>query len=196
MADNGSRASRGLAISGAFIGQVGIFAGIGALLVGTASGPVGMSVSARSVPAIMAPPGVAVPAIALPISFKYTFSMHGSASAGTVSGVYPDRQSALPVFKVRPGQQLGIRLGATIPDTTRITGLTVTLDEVGSQGGNSVDQALYQDAKQPLGPGQYTFVADWPSGGLQPGTQWLVYLTAESAGVSTDSPVATVIVGS
>jgi hypothetical protein len=194
MANNGSRASRALTISGAFIGQAGIFAGIGALVAGTASGPVGMSVSSTSVPAIAAPaPIIYSPSV---LSFPYTFSMYGRASGGTVSGVYPEEQSTLPAYTVRPDQRAGIRLGVTIPDTTKITGLRVTVTGVGPNGGNSWKQPLYQDAKQALGPGHYTFVAEWPNGELQPGTQWQVYLTADSGGVSEDSTVATVTVTS
>jgi hypothetical protein len=197
MTDNGSNASRGLAISGAFIGQIGIFAGIGALLVGAASGPVGMSVSAASVPAVAAPAPVIYSAVSqLPDSFSYTFSMDGSASGGTVSGVYPESQSALPAYTVKPGQPLRVKLGATIPDGAKITGLTLTFEQVGAWSTTFSPRELYQDAKRPLGPGQHTFVADWASSKLRPGTQWLVYLTADSAGASEDSPVATVTVTS
>lgn len=191
MTDNGGRAGRGLAISGAFIGQVGIFMGIGALLAGVASGPVTVSASGVSAaPAIAAPPAIFAPSL----EFAYTFSLFGPTSGGTVSGVYPENQSELPMFRIPADQLSGIKLGATMPDTAKITSLTVTFVEMGPDGGNSVDHMLYQDAKQPLGPGQYTFVSGWPDGGAQPGTRWLVSLTAESDGMSDISPIATVIV--
>jgi hypothetical protein len=57
----------------------------------------------------------------------------------------------------KPGQPLGIKLGATIPAGVKITGLAVTFEEVGASSTTFSPRDLYQDAKQPLGPGQYTF---------------------------------------
>lgn len=177
--------------------------GIGALLAGVASGPVAVSASgvaaapavAAPIPAIFSPAAVPVPSGALVNSFEYTFSMYGPAGNAAISGVYPG-QSDPPAYRVKAGQLHSIRLGATIPDTTKISSLTVTFSEIGTDVGNSADQTLYQDVKQPLGPGQYTFAADWPGGGPQPGTQWVVYLSTESAGLSQASQVAMFIVTS
>jgi hypothetical protein len=54
----------------------------------------------------------------------------------------------------------------------------------------------YQDARQPLRPGPYTFAADWPAGELKPGTRWQVYVTGDSAGASVGSAMSTVTVTS
>jgi hypothetical protein len=36
-------------------------------------------------------------------SFGYTFSISGSTGGGTGSGVYPESQSVLPAYAVKPG---------------------------------------------------------------------------------------------
>jgi len=197
MTDNGSRAGRGWAIAGAFVGQVGIFAGIGMLSAGAVTAPTAMPVYAAPAPAVASLlPVVAAPGLPQPDTFPYTLSMDGQAGSGTFSGSYPEGQPPLPSYTVRPGQPVSITLGVTIPDALRLASLTVTFAEVGPDVGQPIDQALYHDATQPLAPGPYTFMVDWPGSGsgLQPATKWLVYMSAGSPGMSNGSPIATVTV--
>jgi hypothetical protein len=204
MTDNGGRAGRGWVIGGAFAGQAGIFIGIGALLAGAASAPV-MSVSAMPVPAAAPLPVISAQAIPVPVipqppnMFSYTVSMYGSASGGTVSAVYPERRSPLPAYTVKPGQRAGIILSVAIPRTLKLTGLTLTFTQVVPDIVLPMDQSLYRaDTQVPLAPGPHNFVVGWPGSGsaLQPGTQWLIYLSADSPDVSDGSPIATVTVTS
>jgi hypothetical protein len=203
VANNGTRASRGWVISAAFIGQVGIFLGIGALLTGATTTQAAMPVADAPVPVAVAAPAVTapVPAIFAPVPlgnvFRYTFSMYGQASGGAVSDVYPDRRAALPAYTVKPGHQAGIRLSVTIPGDLKLTDLTLTFAEVVPEYEHPADQALYQGTgQQPLAPGRHTYVVSWPGSGsrLQPGTRWLVYLSASSNAVADGSPIATVTV--
>jgi hypothetical protein len=200
MTDNGGRASRGWAIGGAFAGQAGIFAMIGALLAGTASAPVAVPVYAGPASAIVAPlPVAAAPGIPRPTSFGYTFLVDGSASGGAFSGVYPTRQAALPAYTITPGQRADIKLSVTIPDGLKLDYLTLSSIEGVPHRGQPLTQELYLDTTgQPLAPGRHTFGVDWPGPGnsLQPGSEWLIYLSAGSPGAYQSSPIATITVAS
>jgi hypothetical protein len=212
MTGNGGRAGRGWAIGGAFAGQVGIFAGIGALLVGTASAPVAVPVYAgtasapAAVPlyagpasAIVAPVPAAAPGIPRPSSFRYTFLVDGSASGDAFSGVYPQRQAALPAYTVTPGQRADIKLSVTIPAGLKLDYLTLSSIEGVPHRGQPLTQQLYLDTTgQPLAPGRHTFGVAWPGPGnsAQPGSEWLIYLSAGGTGAYLNSPIATITVAS
>jgi hypothetical protein len=202
MAKNGTGPGHGWAITTAFIGQLAIFMAVSTVLVGagtqvrpvTAYAPMPAAVA---VPAITAPD----PAIVAPApnanAFPYTFLVIGQGGGGAVSDVYPQRHSALPVFTVEPGHQAVVKLSVTIPGDLKLTGLTLSFAEVVPEYEYPADQALFTGtADQPLAPGPHTFAVNWPESGtgLQPGTRWLVYLSADSNAVADGSPIATVTV--
>jgi hypothetical protein len=198
MADNAGRPGRGWTIAGAFAGQAIILVGIAAALGAARGGPVPMPapvISAVPAPAIPAGPSSAslLPVFTMPYTlnsmFVYTLSMDGQ----TRSGIFQRGLSANLSYKAPPGQDLAITLGVKIPAGLSITDLSVSLGD----GSPARAATVYDDAAQPLTPGEHTFSVIWAGSAseLQPGTTWSIHLATNAPGQYKDAPIATVSVG-
>jgi hypothetical protein len=201
MADNAGREGRGWTIAGAFAGQAIIFVSVAAALVGVrGGGPGPASASAVPVPAISAVP---VPAPSY-ITLLPVITAPDSAQDGLPIMVSVDGQShfglsqrGLPThwsYTVPPGQDLTITLRVEVPATLSITDLSVSLGD----GSQARGMTLYDDAAQPLTPGEHTFMGLWAGSAseLQPGTTWSIYMSTNVPIPGRGAPIATISVRS
>lgn len=200
MADNAGREGRGWTIAGAFAGQAIIFVSIAAALVGVRGGPVPLSASAVPAPAISGMPATApsaitlLPVITTPYSAQDGLPIMVSVDGQSHLGL---SQRGLPVrfsYTIPPGQDLTITLGVKVPATLSITDLSVTLGD----GNQARRLTLYDNAAQPLTPGEQTFTGVWAGSAseLQPGTTWPIYLSTNVPIPYKSAPIATISVRS
>jgi hypothetical protein len=195
MADNAGREGRGWTIAGAFAGQAIIFVSIAAALGGTSGGPVPLPAPAISAVPVPAPSSITLlPVITSPDSAQDGLPIMVSVDGQSHLGL---RQQGLPTrfsYTVPPGQDLTITLRVKVPATLSITDLSVSLGD----GNQARGMTLYDDAAQPLTPGEHTFMGIWAGSAseLQPGTTWSIYMSTNVPVPDKGAPIATISVSS